>query len=136
VRALELLAAGSLPRRPQGEAGASYAPKISKQEAALDWYRDAAQLARAVRAFDPVPGAHAELPGGAVKIWRAAALPGTGGAPGEVLAAGREGIVVACGSGSLRLELLQRAGGRRLGAAEFLAGHPLAPGTRLPAPHA
>jgi methionyl-tRNA formyltransferase len=136
VRALEQLARGTLPRRPQGEAGASYAPKISKQEAALDWTRDAAELARAVRAFDPFPGACAALCGEAIKIWRATPLADAGGGPGDVLSAGREGIVVACGTGSLRLEVLQRPGGRRVTAAEFLAGHPLAPGARFGAAHA
>ncbi|HET9701927.1 MAG TPA: methionyl-tRNA formyltransferase [Burkholderiales bacterium] len=131
VRALEQLGRGALARRPQGEEGASYAPKISRQEAALDWRRDAAELARAVRAFDPFPGSWSELNGNAVKIWRASALAAGAGAPGEVLAAGREGILVACGDGALRLEVLQRAGGRRLAAAEFLAGYPLAPGARF-----
>jgi methionyl-tRNA formyltransferase len=136
TRALALLGAGKLPRRPQDEALATYAPKVSKREAALDWGRDAQELARAVRAFDPFPGAHAELEGVALKIWRAAPLPAEGRAPGEVLAAGREGILVACGSGSLRLEVLQRPGGRRMTAAEFLAGHPLAPGVRFSMAHA
>ncbi|HEX9178865.1 MAG TPA: methionyl-tRNA formyltransferase, partial [Burkholderiales bacterium] len=87
VQALEALARGTLPRQPQGEAGASYAPKISKQEAALDWTRDATELARAVRAFDPFPGAYAALAGDAVKIWCATPLPHGSGDPGEVLTA-------------------------------------------------
>ena len=136
VHALGLLAAGSLPRRPQGEAGATYAPKISREEAALDWSRDAVDLERAVRAFNPAPGAHAELEGTPVKVWQASAVADRVGAPGEVLATGRDGILVACGREALRLETLQRAGGKRLGAAAFLAGFPLAPGTRLPLSHA
>jgi len=136
VRALVLLAAGSLRRRPQGKAGATYAPKITREEAALDWSRDAAELERAVRAFNPAPGAHAELDGTPVKVWQASAVADRVGAPGEVLATGRGGILVACGRGALRLETLQRAGGRRLGAAEFLAGFALAPGTQLRLPHA
>ncbi len=136
VRALAALERGALPRRPQGEAGATYAPKIGREDAALDWSRDAAELERAVRAFNPAPGAHAELDGTPVKVWKASLAAERSGAPGEVLAADPDGVLVACGRGALRLESLQRAGGRRLAAAEFLAGFALATGTRLRLPHA
>jgi methionyl-tRNA formyltransferase len=130
VRALGLLAEGVLPSRPQPETGATYAPKIAKREAAIDWSRNAAELDRAIRAFNPFPGAVTELDGTAIKIWQAAPSEQehNGRSPGRVIGAGREGIVVACAEGALRLEVLQRPGGKRLDAAAFLAGFPIAPG--------
>jgi len=118
---------------PQPAAGATYAAKIDKAEAPLDWRLPALQLARQVRAFNPFPGAVARLPGVALKVWRAEAE--AAGAttepaePGTVLAADRHGIVVACGDGALRLTELQKAGGKRLAVAQFLAGTPIAAGS-------
>jgi len=112
--------------------GVTHAAKIDKRAATLDWTQSADDIDRFVRAFDPVPGAHTTLAGNPVKIWRArpgAAAAGT--EPGVVLRTGEDGIEVACGSGSLVLEILQRAGGRRLAAAEFLRGFPVAPGARF-----
>jgi methionyl-tRNA formyltransferase len=118
---------------PQAAAGATYAAKIDKAEAPLDWRLPALQLARQVRAFNPFPGAAARLPGMALKVWRAepeaAAETTESAAPGTVLAADRQGIVVACGDGALRLTELQKAGGKRLAAAQFLAGTPIAAGS-------
>jgi methionyl-tRNA formyltransferase len=136
VRTLELLAAGRLEGQPQDAAGASYAPKIGKQEAALDWSESALQLERAVRAFNPSPGAVATLDETPIKIWQAAPIADAMGSPGEVMRVGREGILVGCGEGALRLEVLQRPGGKRLGAAEFLAGFAIGPGTRFSRPDA
>jgi methionyl-tRNA formyltransferase len=135
VAALEALPRGSLVPRPQPAEGVTYAPKIEKAEARIDWRREAAHIDRQVRAFDPVPGATTVLDGVPVKIWRVALLPAAAGEPGTVLAAGAEGIDVACGSGALRVLELQRAGGKRLGAVEFLRGLALRPGARFqPAP--
>ncbi len=131
VETLRQAAQGPLPRRPQPEQGVTYAHKIEKTEAALDWRAPAAVLARRVRAFDPFPGATAALGGEAVKVWAAHAGPDAGGAlgaPGEVLAAGSEGIRMQCGEGVLVLTELQRAGGRRLSAADFLRGFGLRAG--------
>ena len=130
VEALPRIAAGALTPVPQDEARACYAAKIEKREARLDWRMSAAALERQVRAFNPYPGATAGIHGTVLKIWRAAVAQGEG-SPGEVLAAGSDGIRVACGAGALRLESLQRPGGRALDAAAFLQGFPLRAGERL-----
>ncbi len=130
VQALEGLARGALSARPQPDAGATYAAKIDRAEARLDWSRPAVEVWRKVRAFNPHPGAASRLGEADVKIWRASPAAASG-VPGEVLEAGARGIVVACGEGSLRIEELQRAGGRRLASGEFLRGHPVLPGQRF-----
>jgi methionyl-tRNA formyltransferase len=134
VEALELAACGGLQPRAQPGEGVTYAHKIEKAEAALDWSLPAAVLERRIRAFDPFPGATARLDDETVKVWRANAVAqGRGSvAPGTVVAVDASGIGVACGDGS-RLELLelQRPGGRRLPAAEFLRGCPLQAGQRF-----
>jgi methionyl-tRNA formyltransferase len=104
---------------------ATYAAKISKDEARLDWTLDAQVIARQIRAYNPFPGASSTLAGAPVKIWRAAVEAGSG-VPGEVIAADRNGLVVACGSGMLRLLEVQAAGGKRVEAAAFVAGRALA----------
>jgi methionyl-tRNA formyltransferase len=119
-----------LPATPQPLEGVTYAHKIEKAEAPLDWQRPALELARRVRAFDPFPGANFSRQGEVIKAWAAQAVDGTG-APGEVLSAGPAGLVVACGEGALALTQLQRPGGRRLGVREFLAACPIAVGERL-----
>jgi methionyl-tRNA formyltransferase len=113
--------------QPQPSEGVTYAAKIAKEEALLDWTASAISLNRKVRAFDPFPVAVARLAGMPIRVWRADALPqAVGASPGTVVAVGANGIDVACGSGCLRLLELQRPGGRRLPAREFLAGHPIA----------
>jgi methionyl-tRNA formyltransferase len=121
VDALNRMAAGGLHAEPQPEEGITYAAKISKDEAKLDLQRPAAELARKVRAFNPFPGAHAQAGGVTVKIWNAQAVDARG-RPGQVLSADAQGIVVACGEGALRLTELQKPGGKRLAAGEFLKG--------------
>ncbi len=113
---------------PQPEDGITYAAKIDKQEALLDWRQPAEQLERQVRAFDPVPGAFLVHDGRPIKVWHAERLTDAGGPPGTVLAVGRQGIDIACGVGALRLTELQKAGGKRLPAAQFLSGMPLGVG--------
>ena len=111
--------------------GATYATKLDKGEAWLDWSLAAAVLERKVRAFDPFPVASTTLRDTAVKLWKGAAEPSPVTAePGTVLAADARGVLIACGDGALRVNELQRAGGRRLPAREFLAGFALAPGDR------
>jgi methionyl-tRNA formyltransferase len=113
---------GRIDATPQPEDGVTYAAKISKDEAKLDLTLPAQVLARKVRAFDPFPGAQVPAGGTVVKIWTADAVDGHG-EPGQVLAAdAQHGIVVACGEGALRLTTLQKPGGKRLAAAEFLKG--------------
>ncbi|MBI5900622.1 MAG: methionyl-tRNA formyltransferase [Rhodocyclales bacterium] len=116
----------ALPVVPQPEAGVTYAGKVTKADAQLDWSQPAAALARKLRAFNPFPGATAMLAGEPVKLWRGEAVSGQG-APGQVLAVDANGIVVACGEGALRLTELQKPGGRRLASADFLRGTPLKP---------
>ncbi|HEX7634657.1 MAG TPA: methionyl-tRNA formyltransferase, partial [Noviherbaspirillum sp.] len=124
VDALRKLEQGGLTATPQPEAGANYAAKITKEEAALDFTQPAQVLAHKIRAFNPFPGASASFNGVPIKLWRAEAVSGTSGqTPGQVLAAGAQNsVVVACGDGALRLTELQKPGGKRLAAAEFLKG--------------
>jgi methionyl-tRNA formyltransferase len=109
---------------PQPGSGVTYAKKIEKSEAQLDWNAPAVELARKIRTFNPFPGATLPLGGAPVKIWRAEAVTGNGAA-GQVLAASAKGIIVACASGALRLTELQKPGGRRLASADFLRGNSL-----------
>jgi methionyl-tRNA formyltransferase len=127
VEALRRMQAGELPATPQPEPGVTYAAKISKEEAKLDFTQPAVALSRKVRAFNPFPGVHGQVNGVTVKIWGAQPEAGAADAqPGKVLAAdAQHGIVVACGEGALRLTELQKPGGKRLPAAEFLKGFPL-----------
>ncbi|WP_164146894.1 methionyl-tRNA formyltransferase [Stenotrophomonas maltophilia] len=119
---LGLLRAGIKPiARPQPEQGVTYAHKLDKAEARLDWAQDAGALARTVLAFNPWPIAEATLAGERVRIHGAVALEADHGqAPGTVLAAGRDGIDIACGQGALRLRVLQREGGKAITAADYL----------------
>ena len=119
---LGLLRAGIKPiARPQPEQGVTYAHKLDKAEARLDWALDAEALARTVRAFNPWPIAEATLAGERVRIHGAVALDEAHGqAPGTVLAASRDGIDIACGQGALRLRVLQREGGKAITAADYL----------------
>ncbi len=127
VEALKLAARGALVRCAQPAEDMSYAHKIDKAEAPIDWRETAAAIERRLRAFDPFPGATGVLETEAVKCWRGTVVPGHG-APGEVLFAGDAGITVACGEGALRLTELQRPGGKRQSAAQFLQGRPLTAG--------
>ncbi len=131
VEALELAACGGLKPVRQPEEGVTYARKIDKSEAAVDWAEPAEVIARRIRAFDPSPGASSVLGGESIKLWAARAVPaapGAAGVPGRIESAGPGGIDVRCGRGGLRLTQLQRAGGKRLPAADFLRGFDLKPG--------
>jgi len=135
---LELERAGVLDATPQPVDGATYAEKIGKHEAALDWRRPAVELARQIRAFDPFPGGVAALEDGtSLKIWAAEAIPGAiTAAAGTIVDVSPEGVVVASAEGALRLTQLQKPGGKRLPAREFLAGAPLSAGQRFKLPEA
>ncbi|HEY9510243.1 MAG TPA: methionyl-tRNA formyltransferase, partial [Verrucomicrobiae bacterium] len=117
--------------------GVSYAAKIKKQDGEIDWTQSARAIGNRVRALTPWPGAFTHLPAQPqsqlLKIWEAEPVE-TSGTPGEILQADKSGIVIGCGEGSLRVRTLQREGGRRMSAAEFLVGHPLTLGTRLQNP--
>ena len=136
VEALELAACGGLSRVPQPVEGVCYAHKIEKAEALIDWRADAAQIARRVRAFNPFPGAQSALGAEVIKLWGAEAEAGLdaqalAAPPGQILSVGADGVRVRCGQGVLRLTTLQRAGGKRLPAAEFLRGMALQAGQTL-----
>ena len=140
---LEVL--GKLPdfirdRRKQDDSLATYAGKISKSDAAIDWSRDARQLDCAIRAFNPVPVCYSTLANQRVKLWQArpagsARLPE---APGTILTADRQGILVNCGHGQLSIQRLQLPGGKPLTAEQLLNAHTdlFAPGTVFSAPPA
>jgi methionyl-tRNA formyltransferase len=130
VQALDRLQAGALAAEPQRESEATYAPKIRKTEARIDWREDAPAVRRRVRAFNPAPGASAGIRGVEIKLWACALAEGRG-APGEVLDASERGLLIACGEGAILASELQRAGGRRLDAREFLRGFPLSSGERF-----
>lgn len=123
----------------QSEHGATYAHKLDKREAVLDWNESAQMLERKVRAFDPWPVAETQLGGERLRVWSAqvcAVDPSSSKAliPGTLLAANRDGIVVACGQGALRIVELQRGGGRRMRAADFLNARPDLVDAELPGP--
>ena len=120
---------GHLPSIPQDESLVTYAEKLQKSEAAIDWNQSAAQISKQVRAFNPFPVAQAILNGEICRIWMATAKPGVGVA-GQVVCA-QETIDVACGEGVLSIEELQLPGGKRLKARDFLAGKPLPRGTQF-----
>ena len=127
VRALELLASGNARQEPQPAAGVTYAKKITKEEARLDWSLPAAELARRVRGYNPAPMAWTELDGARVRVLRARAepqVPGT--AAGTIVAAAADGLFVATGSGALVITELQFPGGKPVTAAQAVAGHALA----------
>jgi methionyl-tRNA formyltransferase len=127
VEALRGIAAGALRAEPQPEEGVTYASKIAKDEARLAWARPAAELARAVRAFNPFPGAFFELGGERIRVLAARAEPGRG-EPGTAL---DDALLVACGEGALRALVVQRAGRAAMKAADFLRGRAVPAGTRL-----
>jgi methionyl-tRNA formyltransferase len=128
VKVMQKMEHGIVEAVPQPEAGVTYAAKISKEEAALDFSQSAREIGRKIRAFNPFPGAHGDVNGVTIKLWGAEVLDADSSAQaGQVLAAdAQHGIVVACGGGgSLRLTELQKPGGKRLPAAEFIKGFAL-----------
>ncbi|MFN4359619.1 MAG: methionyl-tRNA formyltransferase [Hylemonella sp.] len=134
VEALEIAACGGLTRTPQPAEGVTYAHKIEKAQAQIDWSQPAETIARRIRAFHPHPGAATSFQGEALKLWQARVDSDTHGssqAPGTVLAAQADGIRVQCGQGVLCVTELQRAGGKRLSAGDFLRGQTLPVGTML-----
>jgi methionyl-tRNA formyltransferase len=126
VNALSLLGKNSLTPVRQDDALACYAAKLLKGESQIDWSQDAEQIARAVRAYNPFPVCQAKLNDVVVKIWQAEMVSADrAGIPGEVLTADKSGITVACGKDALRLQVLQRPGGRAQPAVQFLQAMPV-----------
>ncbi|MGG7054740.1 methionyl-tRNA formyltransferase [Nitrosomonas sp. ANs5] len=128
VEALTLLDRNALQSTQQNETGACYASKIRKTEAKIDWRQNATHIDRMIRAFNPGPGAYTHLQGDLIKFWQAKIIKTASGQAGEILAASDTGIIVACGQDAMRIEMLQKAGGKKLSAARFLAGHAIQPG--------
>ena len=126
---VELIAQGKAPRTPQQEEEATYAPMLTKELAAIDFMKPAAQVHNLVRGMNPWPVAHTLLEGQPLKVYAARLSEGSG-APGQVLES-RGRLVVACGQGAVELLELQAQGKKRMAAADYLRGHPLAPGTVL-----
>ena len=130
--ALEALPRGTLTPVPQSTVGVSYAAKITTQELRVDWMQPAHAVAQMIRALNPAPGAHTQLGTQMLKLWFAKAHDmQTDEAPGTILAVAADGIHIACGSGVLRVSELQRAGGKRLPAREFVRGFPVRTGERF-----
>ncbi|RZI72251.1 MAG: methionyl-tRNA formyltransferase [Variovorax sp.] len=123
VDALRLAEAGSLQPEPQPAEGVTYAHKVEKHEARVDWNQPAAAIVRRIKAFDPFPGAASQLDGETIKLWAADARPGsTTEPPGTVLGADAGGVLVAAANSIVAVTELQRAGGKRLAVADFLRG--------------
>ncbi|MFG5778516.1 methionyl-tRNA formyltransferase [Comamonas sp. J-3] len=134
VEALELSACGGLSRTPQPAEGVTYAHKIEKAESTVNWADSAEQIDRRIRAFNPFPAASTRIGDEVVKLWVAqidSAARAADAQPGQILSATDAGVVVACGEGALRITELQRPGGKRLAAADFLRGHALQAGQIL-----
>ena len=126
----QLKTEGRLKSVKQPEEGVTYAQKLSKEEARIDWNESAAVIERKIRAFNPVPAAWVEYQGKPMKIWRAEAVAQQGRA-GEVLSCSADGLVVACGENALKITELQPSGGKRMDIAAFAAGHTVEAGTVL-----
>ena len=126
----QLQQTGGLNATPQPPAGITYAQKLSKEEAKIDWHQPAPVIEHKIRAFNPVPGAWVEYQNQPLKIWRAEAVAQSGRA-GEVLAISSDGLIVACGEGALNITELQPAGSKRMPVAAFAAGRHIEKGTPL-----
>jgi methionyl-tRNA formyltransferase len=133
LEALRLLQEHRLVPARQDNEAACYAAKLVKSEAQIDWRQDARQIERAVRAYNPFPVCHANLNGVAIKIWQAGLCAGQKGDPGSVLAVDKHGIKVACGKDALRLEVLQRPGGKAQSVTQFLQAMPIKAGDHFSA---
>lgn len=131
--AVEALGRLPLPAKAQPAEGVTYAHKIEKAEALIDWSKPAGELDRHIRAFNPFPGAQALFGGQTVKLWQATPVAGDGEI-GTILVVDRSRVVIACGEGALAVSELQKAGGKRLPVQQFLAGHPLKVGDRFDTP--
>ena len=139
VQVLQAAQQQTLRQEPQPDIGVTYAHKIDKSESTIDWSQPATAIAQRIRAFDPFPGASTTIQNETVKVWRCeidSTLPNIDKREGTILEVKNDGIAVACGCGVLRLTMLQRAGGKRLPAADFIRGFPLQTGVVLGVDHA
>jgi methionyl-tRNA formyltransferase len=127
---VEALGKLPLPAEAQTADGVTYAHKIEKAEALIDWHKSAIELDRHIRAFNPFPGAQVLFKGQTIKLWQASAVAGDGEF-GQILAVDRNQLLVACGEGALAIRELQKAGGKRLPVQQFLAGNAMRVGDRF-----
>ena len=130
VEALALMSAGKAPAKEQDAALVTYAPKVTRDSARIDWARSATQVSRGIRAYDPRPAAFTAANGAEVKLFRPSLADGLSGNPGQVLEAGNE-LVVACGEGAVRISEVQPAGRRRMAAGDWTRGRAVAVGDVL-----
>jgi methionyl-tRNA formyltransferase len=130
IEAMDGLARGALVPEPQDHGRATYAPMLDKDHGAVDWTRSAAEVSCHVRGVDPWPGAFTALGETRLKLFRPAPAPGAG-QPGEILAVDERGLIVACGQGAVTIAEVQAAGGRRMAARAFAAGHRITAGAML-----
>tara|TARA_Y100001936_G_scaffold252558_1_gene312720 strand:- start:4263 stop:5198 length:936 start_codon:yes stop_codon:yes gene_type:complete len=128
ITTLDLLKNKKIIATPQTETGMSYAPKLDKKEAIINWQLTAKEINCIIRAFYPYPGAYSFIHGFPLKIFQSKIIPNKTGSPGKILSADTEGIIVACGKDALALEIVQKPGGRKLKAFEFLIGYSMSPG--------
>ncbi len=131
LEALNRLKAGQIEAERQNDSLACYAAKLSKKEAYIDWSRDSVELEREIRGYYPFPVAHTEYGGTTIKVMRAHLGSSETAAPGTILAINKNEIIVACGQGTLALEVLQKPGGKPLQAGQFVQGFPLEIGARF-----
>jgi len=131
VEALALIDVGGATETPQDEALATYAPKVEREDARVDWSGDGAAVARVVRAYDPRPGAFTTLRGIEVKLYGARPAAGARGDPGEVLSVDESGMLVGCGRGGVRITYVHPAGRRRLAALDWAQGRGVSVGERF-----
>lgn len=134
IEALRKLESGNLKAIKQDGSEATYAAKLNKAEAQLDWKQSASQLARAIRAYNPFPGAYTILNGLPIKIWQAEEEKEVSGIAGTVLGVSKQGIKVACGDHSLILEILQKPGGKALPSVQFVQGFKINAGDSFTSP--
>jgi len=131
VEALSLIGVGGATETPQDDALATYAPKVTREDARVDWTKSSAVVARGIRAYDPKPGAFTTLRGQEVKLFGARAVMDARGDAGEVLAIDEGGMLVACGAGGVRVAYVHPAGKRRLAALDWAQGRGVRTGDRL-----
>jgi len=132
MEALALLSLGAVVEEPQDDTLATYAPKVEREDARVDWSRPADEVARVIRAYDPKPGAFTTVHGAQVKLFGARPVSGDhSGRPGEVLASAEGGLLVACGAGAVQVAYVHPEGRRRLAAADWLQGRGVKPGDVL-----
>jgi methionyl-tRNA formyltransferase len=132
IEALALLELGLATPAPQDESRATYAPKLTRETALVDWTRSAHEVGSHIRAYDPKPGAWARINGADVKLFGARIAPrGSGREPGDVIAIDDDGMLVACGGGAVRVAAVQPAGKRRLTPLDWVNGRGVAVGDRF-----